>query len=287
MWQTLLFAPANHFRKVEKALQLPVDAVILDLEDACAVNEKERARDDVPTFLKQSRKPKAYVRVNAISTPFFFGDMHKVVCRELDGIVLPMVESAEDLTIADWLLTALEKERDLPSRSIDLIPIIETAKGISNLASILKNKKRVRRVAFGAGDLTNDTGMYWSKSGEELLSTRSKIVIESRAADLEPPLDTVYVDLEDEEGLANEAQMAKNLGFQGKMLIHPRQIEIVRQIFTPTAEEIERAKEIVEAFREAEQSGSSSIRVGNQFVDYPIVYKAQKILASAHKKEDA
>lgn len=281
--QTFLFTPANHHRKVEKALQSTADAIIIDLEDACAIDEKERARKDVVEFLKKPRVPKAYVRVNAISTPFFYDDMNEVVSSRLDGIILPMVETAEDLIIADWLLASLEKKLDLPERSIDLIPIIETAKAISNLKEILKHKKRVKRIAFGAGDLTNDTGIFWSKTGEELLAIRTNVVIESRAAGLEGPIDTVYIDLADQDGLAAEAKMAKNLGFQGKMLIHPQQIDVVRRMFSPTEEEIKRAEEIVRAFKEAEASGSSSIRVGNQFVDYPIVYKAEKTLELAKR----
>ncbi len=283
-FQTFLFTPANHFRKIEKALQLEVDAIILDLEDACAKDEKEKARGDILRFLKQPRIPKAYVRVNARSTPYFFEDMSEVVCPYLDGIVLPMVENEEDLVIADWFLSSLEQKYKLPEQSIDLMPIIETAKGISNLSTMLKNKKRVRRLAFGAGDLTNDTGMNWSKSGEELLASRSKMVIESRAAELEPPIDTVYIHLSDQEGLARETKMAKNLGFQGKALIHPQQIDVVKAVFKPTEQEIKQAEEIVAAFKKAEESGSSSIRVGDQFVDYPIVYKAQKTLALAKKK---
>lgn len=284
--QTLMFTPANHHRKVEKALQTKVDAIILDLEDACAIDEKEKARKDIIPFLKKPRVSKAYVRVNAISTRFFYDDVTEIVCPELDGIILPMVETGEDLIIADWLLSSLEQKSGLPHESIDVIPIIETARGISNLKEILKHKKRVRRVGFGAGDFTNDVGMSWSKSGEELLSSRSAVVIESRAAGIEAPIDTVYIHLSDDEGLAYEAKMAKNLGFQGKFLIHPQQIEIVRSVFSPTEEEIERAKEIVAAFQKAEESGSSSIRVGNQFVDYPIVYKAQKTLQLAERLKD-
>jgi citrate lyase subunit beta/citryl-CoA lyase len=137
LFQTLLFAPANHDKKVKKALNLPIDVVIIDLEDACAIEEKEKSRGDVRHFLKLQRQCKAYVRVNAISTPFFHHDMITVASPDLDGIVLPKTESAEDILVADWLLSSLEKEHKLPIGTIDLLPIIETAKGISNLKSIL------------------------------------------------------------------------------------------------------------------------------------------------------
>ena len=283
MLQTLLFAPANHYRKVEKALSLPVDVVIIDLEDACAIDEKIGAREDVIRFLDQPRVGKAYVRVNAISTPFFFEDLRSIVSSNLDGIILPKVESPEEMTIAEWYLSSLEVQKDLPPESIDLIPIIETAKGLSNLKSILAHKNRVNRIAFGAGDFTHDTGMVWSKTGNELLYARNLIVIESRAADLEAPLDTVFVDLNDDEGLAQETKHAKELGFQGKFLIHPKQVEIVKQAFAPTDDEIKEAEEMVRAFEEAEKTGSAAIRVGNRFVDYPIVYRAQQLLAQVNR----
>jgi citrate lyase subunit beta/citryl-CoA lyase len=278
LFQTLLFAPANHPRKVAKALNLPVDVVIIDLEDACANDEKEKARHDVLKFLKQPRSTKAYVRVNSVSTSYFYKDITTIISPELDGIVLPKTESENDLIIAEWIISVVEKEYKLPFQSIDLIPLIETAKGVSNIKSILRNKGRVNRVAFGAGDFTNDIGMIWSKSGEELLSSRSQLVVESRAANIESPIDTVYVDLEDQETLAKETRLAKTLGFQGKLLIHPQQIDVVKEIFQPNKEEIEHAQKIIKAFQQAEASGSASIRVGKQFVDYPIVYRAQKIL---------
>lgn len=283
MFQTLMFTPANHPRKVEKALTLPVDAIIIDLEDACAESEKEKARMEIPTYLNMVRSTKVYVRVNAISTRFFFNDMRTVVNNGLDGIILPMTEDPNDLTIADWLISSLEKETGLSEGSIDLIPIIETAKGVSNLKSILQNKKRVKRIAFGAADYANDTGTLWKSSGEELHYVRSSIVIESRAAKIEPPIDTVFADLENQEGLRQEAFVAKNIGFQGKFMIHPKQIDTIKAVFRPSDEEILRAIEIVEAFELAEKQGSSSIRVGNQFVDYPIVYKAKKTLEIANK----
>ncbi|NEU30631.1 CoA ester lyase [bacterium LRH843] len=286
LFQTMLFAPANDERKAKKALNLPVDAVILDLEDACALDEKENARKDIIELLKLPRSTKAYVRVNALTTSFFFEDMKCAISAHVDGIVLPMVETAEDLVITEWLVSTLEKENQIGSVSIDLIPIIETAKGVANISNILARKGRVKRIAFGAGDFTNDTAMNWGKEGNELLYTRSQLVIASRAAEIEPPIDTVYVDLADLEGLEKETKHAKNIGFQGKMLIHPQQINVVQSVFRPDEEEIMNAQRIVAAFEEAEKLGSSSIRVGNQFVDYPIVYKARKTLELVGKLKE-
>jgi citrate lyase subunit beta/citryl-CoA lyase len=153
-FRSLLFAPGNHARRVEKALTLSADAVILDLEDAVAVSEKAAARPMIIEAFDKPRTGKLYVRVNAMSTEWCYGDLVMVIRSGLDGIVLPKVEHAGELRTADWVIGNLEHARGLPARSIDLIPIIETALGFSNLREICGAETRVRRIAFGAGDFT-------------------------------------------------------------------------------------------------------------------------------------
>lgn len=204
--------------------------------------------------------------------------METIVGENIDGIVFPMVESSIDIQIFEWYLSTLEKEKNLPVGKIDVIPLIETAKGVSNISEILKHNNRVKRVAFGAGDFTNDLTMIWSKTGEELLYARSKLIIESRNAGIEAPIDTVYIDLADHVNFRNETVRAKHLGFQGKLLIHPQQIKDTMEIFAPTDAEIEQAKKIIKAFKMSESIGNSSIKVDEQFVDYPIYNKAMKLL---------
>ena len=173
--RTFLFAPGNHPRRVEKALSLGADAVILDLEDAVAVGEKASTRTAVVKALDGPRTCKAYIRINAIGTEWCLGDLMEVVRPGLDGIVLPKVESAADLRTIDWLVTNLERERGLPPGGIDLMPIIETAAGFSRLDRIFGARSlkdyggpwRVKRMAFGAADFTNDVGMAWTP-GEHL-----------------------------------------------------------------------------------------------------------------------
>lgn len=277
--RTLLFAPGNHARRVEKALGLPADGVILDLEDAVAIAEKAATR---PTVVEAYRKPRAgklYVRVNALSTEWCYGDLVAVVRAGLDGIILPKVEHAHEARTADWLLGNLEQERGLPAGGIDLIPIIETALGISNLHAICSAGTRIRRIAFGAGDFTLDMGMVWTRDEAELLPHRAACVLASRAAGLEPPLDTVWADLRDPEGFVASARHAAALGFQGKMCIHPDQIGPANAAFTPDDAAIARAKRIVEAFDKAEAEGLASIQLDGQFIDYPIVQRARRVLA--------
>jgi citrate lyase subunit beta / citryl-CoA lyase len=279
--RSLLFAPGNHPRRVEKALGLAADGVILDLEDAVAVSEKVATRPVVADAFGRPRTGKLYVRVNGLTTAWCYGDISAVVRAGLDGIILPKVERARELQTADWLIGALEHERGLAAGGIDLIPIIETALGISNLREICRSGTRTKRLAFGAGDFTLDMAMTWSRSEAELQPYRSACVVESRAAGLEAPMDTVWADLRDTEGFAASARHAAALGFQGKMCIHPDQIAPANAAFSPGEAAIAHARRVVEAFDKAEAQGLASIQLDGQFIDYPIVQRARRILEAA------
>jgi citrate lyase subunit beta / citryl-CoA lyase len=278
MFRTMLFAPANHERRVAKALRSEASAVILDLEDAVAESEKELARNNALKVLIAERLPKLYVRVNGLTTSWCRGDIDSLVRKGLDGLVVPMIETVEQLFAVEWLVSSLERDRGLIVGSIDIMPIIETAKGFANLHVISRSLGRCRRLSFGAGDFTYDLGMQWSRDELELLTYRSQLVLASRAAGVEPPIDTVWIDLDDSEGFKLSAQRGKALGFQGKMCIHPDQVQLCKGAYAPTEEEISNAREIVERFAEAERQGLASIRVKGRFIDYPIAFKAQRIL---------
>jgi citrate lyase subunit beta/citryl-CoA lyase len=286
--RSFLFAPGNHPRRVEKALTLDADAVILDLEDAVAAAEKESTRKIVVEALSRPRTCKGYVRVNAIGTQWCLRDLIEVVGPGVDGIVLPKVESAADLRTVDWLIANLERERGLPPGGIDLMPIIETAAAFSRLDRIFGARSlkdyagpwRVKRVAFGAADFTSDVGMTWTPGEEELAELRVRLIVASRAAGVEPPIDTVWVRLKDAAGLRASAERSLRLGFQGRLCIHPDQVTLVNEVFTPSPEEAARAQKVVDAFRQAEASGLASIQVDGAFVDYPVYHRAQRVLAT-------
>jgi citrate lyase subunit beta/citryl-CoA lyase len=277
--RSFLFAPGNHARRVEKALTLAADAVILDLEDAVAVSEKPATRELVVAAYGQPRHGRLYVRVNAYGTEWCYADIVTIARAGLDGIILPKVETADQLRSIDWLLANLERERGLPAGGIDLVPIIETALGMSNIGAIAGSGSRTKRLAFGAGDYTLDLGMVWSRDEAELLPARSAVVMASRAAGLEPPLDTVWADLRDAEGFARSAELAAALGFQGKMCIHPDQIAVTNATFSPSPQQLVWAARVVAAFEEAEASGLASIQLEGQFIDYPIVQRARQVIA--------
>jgi citrate lyase subunit beta/citryl-CoA lyase len=278
--KSLLFAPGNHARRVEKALGLPAAGVILDLEDAVAISEKAATRLLVTEAFSKPRAGKLYVRVNALSTEWCYGDLVVMIHPGLDGIILPKVEHAHELRTADWLIGNLENARGLPAGSIDLIPIIETALGITNLNAICQAGTRTKRLAFGAGDFTLDMGMVWTRNEAELLPHRAACVLASRAAGLEPPLDTVWADLRDMDGFIASAQHAAALGFQGKMCIHPDQIAPANAAFTPDDKTVAQARRVVTAFEKAEAEGLASIQLDGQFIDYPIVQRARRVLES-------
>ena len=277
-YRSFLFTPGNHPRRVEKVFACGADAAILDLEDAVAVAEKEATRSAVVAALQRPRGCGGYVRVNAMDTPFAYGDFAAVVGPGLDGIILPKVNAGWQMKAAEWLLGELERKAGLAVGKIDLIPIIETGEGMANLQRIARSRTRARRMAFGAGDFTLDVGMAWTSDETELDPYRAQMVVQSRAARLEAPQDTVWVELNNPDGLDASAQRAARIGFQGKMCIHPGQIETVNRRFTPSDAEIARAERILAAFDRAEAEGSASIQVDGGFVDYPIVAKARRVL---------
>ena len=299
MNRSLLFAPGNHARRVEKAFSLGADAVILDLEDSVAIAEKEAARKPVAealaaAFSKRPGRCRGYVRVNAMGTPFCFRDLTEVIGKGVYGVVLPKVESAADLHAIDWLIASLERERGLAVGAIDLIPTIETAAGLSRVERILQARGlkpysgtwRVKRVAFGAADFALDLGIRPSAEETELAYARQRIVLASRDAGVEAPLDSPWFKLKDLAGLRRAAEASRRMGFQGRLCIHPEQVPVVNECYSPSAEEIARAERIVAAFKDAEAKGSAAIQVDGQMIDYPLVREAERVLRAAGMKAE-
>lgn len=277
--RTYLFAPANHPRRVEKSVTVGADAVILDLEDAVSVAEKPAARAKAVEALQRPRACRGYIRVNAVDTQFCYGDLVAVVQGGVDGIVLPKVETAAGLLTVDWLVAQLEREHGLPTGGIDILPIIETARGITHINAILAAGSRIKRVAFGAGDYSLDLGVTWSRDEGECRHARDVLVTASRSHALEAPIDSVYARLDDEEGLLASARSVAAIGFQGKMCIHPKQILPVNEVFTPGTEEVAFARRVVAGFAQAEATGSAAFQIDGRFIDYPILYRAKRVLS--------
>jgi citrate lyase subunit beta / citryl-CoA lyase len=263
--RSFLFAPGNVPRRVEKAFTLDADAVIVDLEDSVATSEKEATRKPVAEALQRPRRGRGYVRVNAPSTPFCYGDLVETIHRGIDGVVLPKVESAADLHAIDWLLAALERERGIAEGSIDLIAQVETAAG-------------VQRVAFGAADYAHELGLTVSLEEAELADARARVVLASRAAGIENPLDSPWFHFKEAAAFQRALERSRRGGFQGRLCVHPDQVAPVNAAYLPGDEEVARAERIVAAFKEAEARGAAAIQVDGQMVDYPVVHRARAVL---------
>src|SRR5687767_1615796 len=290
--RSMLFAPGNVPRRVEKALTLDADAVILDLEDSVAVSEKEATRKPVAAALKAPRRGRGYVRVNAPSTPFCYGDLVATIHKGVDGVLLPKVESAADLHAIDWLLAALERERGIAEGAIDLIPQIETAAGMQRIDRVMQARNlrpykgpwRVKRVAFGAADYAHELSLAVSLEEPELASARDRVVLASRAAGLEGPIDSPWFHFKESAAFARALERSRRGGFQGRLCVHPDQIEPVNAAYAPSDAELAQAERIVRAFTEAEARGEAAVQVDGQMVDYPVAYRAQALLESAGRK---
>ncbi|MCF3628721.1 CoA ester lyase [Thalassospiraceae bacterium LMO-SO8] len=276
--RTYLFAPGNHARRAEKAFTLDCDAVILDLEDAVAVAEKPATRALVVETLKQNPGKRGYVRVNAWDTEFCFNDILAVTGPWLTGLILPKVEDAAQVIAVDWILANIERDKGMEVGAIDLLPIIETGKGVANVRAIAAAATRVRRLSFGAGDYTKDMSMRWTLAETEIDHARAEIALASRAEGLESPVDSVWIHIKDTDGLVRSAEKVRDMGYQGKLCIHPDQIGPVNGVFTPTPDQVSFAEKVVAAFEEAEARGLASIQMDGYFIDYPIVDQARRTL---------
>ena len=279
--RSMLFTPGNQTRRVEKALTLNADAVILDLEDAVASSEKEQARAAVVASLtrRTGGGPRRYVRINASNTLWHAEDLDAIMGLPIDGIILPMAEHPGDVAAVAHRMTELEKQHGLAALTMDLIPIIETGAGLAAVHAIAAVGSHLRCLAFGAADFVVDMNMRWTRDEAELTPARAEIAVASRAAGLAAPVDSVWTRLQDAEGLVNSANRVRDLGYQGKLCIHPDQLGPVHAAFTPDAEEVAFADKVIAAFDEAEAAGSASISVEGHFVDYPIVERARRLRA--------
>lgn len=280
--RSLLSVPGIRPNMIERARSLPADGLVLDLEDSVPPAEKEQARALVRDALAglALRGQKVFVRVNALSTGLTEGDLEAVVGQGLDGISLPKVESAADVQQADALIAALEREQGLEVGKVVLIPWIETAKAVLKAAEIAGSSARLVGVFFGADDFTRDMGVQRSREGSGLFYARSVIAVAARAAGV-LALDTAFPDFSDDKGLIAEAELAKRLGYKGKFVIHPRQIEVVNNIFRPSAEEIAHAKKVVEVFDTALAQGHAATSLDGQMIDTAVAQKASDLLALA------
>jgi citrate lyase subunit beta/citryl-CoA lyase len=289
--RSFLFAPGNVARRVEKALTLDTDVVIVDLEDSVAVAEKPATRKSVAEALSRPRRGRGYVRVNAPSTEFCYRDLVETIHAKVDGVVLPKVESAADLHAIDWLIWNLERGHGMPEGSVDLMPQIETAAGVQRIDRILQARSlrpykgpfRVKRVAFGAADYGHELGLSPGLEETELADARARVVLASRASGFEAPIDSPWFHFKEPAAFARALERSRRGGFQGRLCVHPDQIAPVNAAYLPGAEVLGRAERIVAAFRQAEAKGEAAVQVDGEMVDYPVAHRAQALIDLVRK----
>ena len=284
--RTLMFASANDPVRSLKAIAIGASAVCLDLEDAVATSEKAAAREVVAqTLLDPSVEgANAHVRINGVDTTFCDDDLTALgpLLPRLSGILVPMVESADQVRHVAARLDALEAEHGVEAGSVRLIAIAETAKGVLAAPDVAASTPRLRTLLLGPADLAHDLGIELTADGYELFHVRSQLVLAARAAGLEGPIDGPFLGLKDDEGTRTSAQWAKRLGYQGKMVLHPQQLPVVAEVFAPSADEITWAQTVVAAFASFSAKGISAFKLDDgTFVDYPVVHRAQSILRDA------
>ena len=285
--RSLLFVPGNQARMLERASGLKPDAFIPDMEDSVPIDEKANAREVTASYLARLAASGSPVipRVNALDTGLLDDDLKAVVGEHIFGVSVGKIDTPNDIAVISAKLDALERGAGIAVGSVRLVPWIETAMAIVNLYEICRASPRIVGVAFGAEDFTNDMGIERTESEAETFFARNAISVAARAADV-LALDTPYFSFRDPDGLRENARTARQYGFKGKFAIHPAQIDIINETFSPSAAEIEHARRVVEAFEEAARKGRGSTSLDGKVVDVPVVKRAQATLELAESMAD-
>ncbi len=280
-----MFVPGHRQRMIDKALGLNADAIMLDIEDGVAPNEKDTARKNIAESLgrdKAAGTAARYVRINAIGHARMNADLEAVVRPGLEGLVCPKVDTPDEVRKVDAILTEREPKLKMAPGSVRLLIAIESPRGLLNAPAIAASSPRVTGLIFGAEDFGREIGLPTSREGEarDLIYARSAVVVAAAAAHVQA-VDGVWIDLNDTQGLLDFAKQARQLGFTGMSCIHPSQVDAINTTFSPTQQEIEYAQQVLIAFDEANARGDGSIALGGQLIDRPIVERARRTIEMA------
>jgi len=280
-----MFVPGHRQKMIDKALGLNADAIMLDIEDGVAPNEKDAARKNIGDSLGRAKAPGTparYVRINAIGHARMDADLEAVVRPGLEGLVCPKVDTAEEVRKVDAILNEKEPQNNLAKGRVKLLIAVESPRGLLNAPAIAAASPRIVGIIFGAEDFGREIGLPTVREGEarDLIYARSAIVIAAASAHVQA-VDGVWVDLNDSQGLLDFAKQSHQLGFSGMSCIHPSQIDAINKTFSPMAEEIDYCQKVLQAFEEANARGDGSIAFGGQLIDRPIIERARRTLDMA------
>ena len=285
MYRTLLFAPGSRTELLTKAQLGAADAMIFDLEDSVPLNAKDEARKNIQQVLALGLKKPMYLRISNPRAGDYLADLgvfHNHSLVNVAGVALPKTDDAQDVETVSKALQDIEIKAGVPVGSLSILPMIETCLGLSNSFDIARSSKRVSGMALASaeqGDFMVDLGGRWTPRSLALTYPRSKLVVDSRAAGVEWILDGVFMNLKDMQMLREECLIARELGFVGKMAIHPTQVDVMHEVFSPSAKEIEYARGLIAAFREGEARGVGAVKYEGMMVDYANVRLAERTLA--------
>ena len=282
MRRSMLFLPGNNPNMLINGNCLGADAIIFDLEDAVSPAEKDAARILVRNTMRYMdfRGCEMIVRINSIDTPYWKQDIDAILPYQPSLILLPKTGTPKDALEADAYITELEAKLGMEKNTVGLMPLIETAMGVENAYQIASCTHRVKALFLGAEDLTADLQCKRTKEGREIEYARTRLVVAARAAGVDV-YDTPFTDVNDDEGIVKDAQLAKDLGFSGKASISPRHVEVINAVFSPTQKDVDYAYEVMEAIELAKSQGKGAIALHGKMIDAPIVARAQRTIAMA------
>jgi citrate lyase subunit beta / citryl-CoA lyase len=289
--RSFLYVPANREKFLDKAVGLPADAFILDLEDSVPLPEKDNARAGVKATAPKIGDHRVWVRVNGLETGLAEADLDAVIgVPGLAGIFLPKVETPEEVLRWDAAIAALEKARGLAIGSTRLVLSLESALGVLNAYAMSIAAPRVASLSFGGaqdGDLNTDLGCTWSSDGPEMMTARGMALIAARAAHFDSPLDGVFADVRDPDGFAKDTALSRRLGYRGRKLIHPSQIEPCNRLYAPSQRELDYYARVLEAFETALKKGSAATTVDGKMIDVAMANAARRALQEAAARQGA
>lgn len=279
--RTMLFMPGNNPGMLQSADILGADSIILDLEDAVSLTEKDSARILVRESIKNIgyKDVEVVVRINPLDTEYAMEDIDTIARVKPDTILVPKA-TEEAISKTDAELTRIEKEEGFDEGSIKLIGLVESAYGVENVYNIIKASNRMEGILLGGEDLTSDMGVKRTKEGNEIFYARNKVATACKALRVDS-IDTPFTDTNDFEGLEKDTKKAKSLGFTGKASINPRQIDTIHSVYSPTEAEIKHAKRVMSAMEEAKKEGKGVFSLDGKMVDAPIINRAKTTLELA------
>jgi len=299
MFRTLLFIPGNNKKFLDKSKSIFPDILCYDIEDSVPITEKAIGRDMISHTLKSYNRnvnasdnsnllmsyqndknylnPLLFVRINSFESGLYEEDLNSIICSQLDGIVIPKVNSESELQKFIVIIEKLEKQRNL-NKTIKLIPSIESSQGVVNCYYIAKFNPRICSIIFGVFDYLYDMKLDYVEDGIEYSYARAKIPVDARAAGI-PAIDSIWQKVNDIEGLKKDAKNAKRLGYSGKSIIHPNHIEPVHKVFVPSQNEIEWAKKVLQISKQIQEQGDKrgAFNVDGKMID-AVHFKQAKLI---------